>query len=766
MVSYSLFKFLKRIVGGFLLSSKLMESSKKMFHQIRNPNVGFKLIEYELSFMYEVLHTKVTVDKFGGFEVSLTYALLIGAMGVDTISDEHWIRNCNLLDCVRGMVENIKIMLFSSSNNDIEELKCFIFEKLTQHSRKKKLDSFFLYLGSSETDSFEYAGKVELHLATEICYHSQTEMELNNYTEERKRARRMCKMISDCLFYHLMMKPEMLVPILKGNWQLASQDTFEETKEHLMNHQISDHIKACNEFMNVEGKLKLKESSGSKSVLLKAHNQGQEIKTKWEETSDRWFIFFCFGAVKCRPLLHAQQTNRGGELMTYDAHTSIDHPQQAEQAVGYMGYPNLHSFEPLLTDWIAAFTVGLITKVLTDPSHPHVNEGLYAFWASFLLLHLRGPDTITSFALEDNEFWLRHLFGLILQVVGAAYCIFLTLPNNNLLLPTILVFVVGSVKYAERTMALYLASLDHFEDTVLGLEDPNAKPERDGTEFDFNLPSESSNHIELLMVSYSLFKSFEGIIFGYRPSFKLVESSKKLFGQIKNPNVGFKLMEYELSFMYEVFHTKAAAVRSRIGVIFRLISFCFILGAFILFHFVVVKDYHDEFVDFEMSLTYALLIGATALDTISAVKLILFFDWILVSSNGLIKRWRKFVPEYVLKRRRWCESVFQYNMIDHCLGERWLWKYSLPDYVRIIVDKIKIMLFSSSTDNIEDLKRFIFENGENLRKPRYQAVKSPDDWMGFAELHDELRYTEQVHQVWESTGKKPSRKHLKRPGDI
>ncbi|KAH7514867.1 hypothetical protein FEM48_Zijuj11G0136000 [Ziziphus jujuba var. spinosa] len=401
----------------------------------------------------------------------------------------------------------------------------------------------------------------------------------------------------------------------------------------------------------------------------------------------------------------------------------------------------------LSADWIAAFTVGLITKVLTDPSHPHANEGLYAFWASFLLLHLGGPDTITSFALEDNEFWLRHLFGLILQVVGAAYCIFLTLPNNNLLLPTILVFVVGSVKYAERTMALYLASLDHFEDTVLGLEDPNAKPERDGTEFDFNLPSESSNHIELLMVSYSLFKSFEGIIFGYRPSFKLVESSKKLFGQIKNPNVGFKLMEYELSFMYEVFHTKAAAVRSRIGVIFRLISFCFILGAFILFHFVVVKDYHDEFVDFEMSLTYALLIGATALDTISAVKLILFFDWILVSSNGLIKRWRKFVPEYVLKRRRWCESVFQYNMIDHCLGERWLWKYNLPDYVRVMVDKIKIMLFSSSTDNIGDLKRFIFENGEKLKKPTYKAVESPDDWMGFAELHDELRYTEQVLQL-------------------
>ncbi|KAH7514882.1 hypothetical protein FEM48_Zijuj11G0137500 [Ziziphus jujuba var. spinosa] len=119
----------------------------------------------------EGLVIRVDKDKFGGFEVSLTYALLIGAMGVDTISDR----------------------------NGIKQL----------HRRKKK-------------------GKKNV----------QDDFRLS--------------------VYHLMMKPEMLAPILKGNWQLAFQDTFEETKEHLMNHQISDHIKACNEFMNVEGKLKLK----------------------------------------------------------------------------------------------------------------------------------------------------------------------------------------------------------------------------------------------------------------------------------------------------------------------------------------------------------------------------------------------------------------------------------------------------------------------------------------------------------------------------
>ncbi|KAH7514884.1 hypothetical protein FEM48_Zijuj11G0137700 [Ziziphus jujuba var. spinosa] len=370
----------------------------------------------------------------------------------------------------------------------------------------------------------------------------------------------------------------------------------------------------------------------------------------------------------------------------------------------------------LIADWIAAVTIGLITKVQTqtDPFHPHVNQDLYAFWASFLLLHLGGPDFITSFALEDNEFWLRHLFGLILQVMGAAYSIFLTLPNNNLWLPTILVFVVGTVKYAERTMSLYLASSNQFGATVHVLGELDVGD----TKFDSNLASQSSNHKELLIVSYSLFQSFKGIVAGFTTfGEKMVESCEKLFFEhVKQiPNVAFKLVEYELSFLYEVLHTKVIVVRSRIGFIFRLSSFFLIIGAFLLFHFAVVVDHnkhdhdHDKFGGFELSLTYALLIGAIGLDTISGINL-MFSDWILVSNNGLIKMWRKYIPEFVLKRKRWCGSVSQYNMIDYCLDERWIWKCNkFPDCFRVMIDSIKFMLFSSSVDDIEELKCFIFE---------------------------------------------------------
>ncbi|KAH7514875.1 hypothetical protein FEM48_Zijuj11G0136800 [Ziziphus jujuba var. spinosa] len=389
----------------------------------------------------------------------------------------------------------------------------------------------------------------------------------------------------------------------------------------------------------------------------------------------------------------------------------------------------------LIANWIAAVTIGLITKVQAQNGRHGNYQDLYAFWASFLLLHLGGPDTITSFALEDNELWLRHLFGLILQVNGAAYCSFLALPYNNLWLPTILVFVVGSVKYAERTMSLYLASMNHFGATV---GEPNAEDE--GTKFDFNSESNTSNHMKLLMVSYSLLKSFKGIVGGFVLSSKAAESSRKLFLQINKPNVCFKLIEYELSLMYEVLHTKVTVVRSRIGFMFRLSSFFLIIGAFLLFCFVVVKDNNKdhEFSGFELSLTYALLIGAIGLDTISGIKL-LFSDWIIVSNNGLIKRWRKYIPEFVLKRSRWCGSVSQYNIIDYCLDERLIWKCKFPDCFRVMIDGVKFMLFpsSSSVDDMEQLKCFIFE--ELTNKPRNdwgldEIMSSDSDEINFAQM--------------------------------
>ncbi|KAL6219562.1 hypothetical protein ACLB2K_007321 [Fragaria x ananassa] len=69
----------------------------------------------------------------------------------------------------------------------------------------------------------------------------------------------------------------------------------------------------------------------------------------------------------------------------------------------------------LFADWVATVALGMISNFQGDDqagsSHPN-SMIIMAFWALFLLVHFGGPDTITAYALEDNELWLRHLLGL------------------------------------------------------------------------------------------------------------------------------------------------------------------------------------------------------------------------------------------------------------------------------------------------------------------------------------------------------------------
>lgn len=121
----------------------------------------------------------------------------------------------------------------------------------------------------------------------------------------------------------------------------------------------------------------------------------------------------------------------------------------------------------LMADSIAVYAVGLITNNQSGESDSiSVNSNLAAFWAPFLLLHLGGPDSITAFSIEDNELWIRHLLGLTVQLVLVVYVLLLAIPNP-FWVPSVLVFLVGTVKYGERTVALYQACLESFMDSLL-----------------------------------------------------------------------------------------------------------------------------------------------------------------------------------------------------------------------------------------------------------------------------------------------------------
>ncbi|GKU89880.1 hypothetical protein SLEP1_g3956 [Rubroshorea leprosula] len=354
----------------------------------------------------------------------------------------------------------------------------------------------------------------------------------------------------------------------------------------------------------------------------------------------------------------------------------------------------------LLADWVATFTIGLMLRA--------EHSDILAFWAPFLLLHLGGPDTITSFSLEDNEFWIRHLLGLMLQVGSTIYIILQSLTHNKLWLPTLLVLIAGVIKYAERNRAFYLASFDHFGSNwaVVRL-----------TAVPFTVPPEQAQ----ARVMTRVFKNCTPAVYVIASAVYMVSTIKSLLvGPPLTADENFaiyenminkdsqemlQIIEIQLSLLYELLHTKLPVVDSKIGYICRTVSFGCILGALVSFSILLRKNYHNKFTDFDICLTYGLLIGALVLDLIS-IWLLMFSDWIIFNQYPGIKNYDEFI-----KRRRWSNLVPQLNVFD-CH-----WKNKDRDYPNKLVDFLGTSsLFETIRRRIQcgSLEKFVEEQAWKL----------------------------------------------------
>ncbi|KAF5444866.1 hypothetical protein F2P56_033963 [Juglans regia] len=367
----------------------------------------------------------------------------------------------------------------------------------------------------------------------------------------------------------------------------------------------------------------------------------------------------------------------------------------------------------LFADWAASFAVGLISN--SQNSKPGENSDLLAFWAPFLLLHLGGPDTITAFALEDNELWLRHFLSLVFQVVATVYVFLQTLPDNNLWLATLLMFFAGIIKYAERTRSLYLASLGRFRESMLKEPDPGpnyaklmeeysskkdaglpteidltAEPDKESKVAFFTVKEDRLNDFEVVEYAYHFFKIFKGLIVDLIFSFRERNESRAFF-QARTSEDALRVIEVELNFIYEVLYTKVVVVHDVKGYFFRVLSSTSIWVALGLF----ISLDKPRLRKFDIGVTYTLLIGALCLELL-ALYMLIFSDWTIASLKktrnfpivGTIfkiylkiksSRWAeckegsdtifsKLATPIIL--RRWSESVSGFNLITYCLKER------------------------------------------------------------------------------------------------
>lgn len=395
-------------------------------------------------------------------------------------------------------------------------------------------------------------------------------------------------------------------------------------------------------------------------------------------------------------------------------------------------------FAYLGADSVATVALGVISnnqRNSCDDNDSQVKNELIAFWAPFMLLHLGGQDTVTAYAVQDNELWLRHLLGLIIQLGVALYIFHLSWKGNWLSFLTILMLIVGFIKYAERTWVMRLAN--HAPLPERKLYEPNLEQRKLlADQADLYL-SDRENYLKrygekivcldvddirpIRAEAVRLFDIFRRLFLNQKVTFLhrfLVDS---VSASLDSQNT-WKVIEVELVYAYDVFYTKAPLFFSSWGYIFRYFSFTSIIFVFVLFH---LKERHKH-PRIDLIITYVLLVGAI-LTEIYAVIFLSVSDWPRPRHRGLSKHLRTlFAPiinrwaKLMTNKQRWSNSMAQLNLLSFCLKDKsevgqetpklfaksrkWIFNHMVPK----LNGELEMLLYRSHKQISTDLKDLVY----------------------------------------------------------
>ncbi|CAL9166814.1 unnamed protein product [Musa hybrid cultivar] len=417
-------------------------------------------------------------------------------------------------------------------------------------------------------------------------------------------------------------------------------------------------------------------------------------------------------------------------------------------------------------DYVAALALGNLLNDETEASEQNINGDLTAFWAPFLLLHLGGPDTITSYSLEDNELWLRHLLGVVLEVSVAILVFLESMPSPHLWKVAIVVFTAGILKYAERTLALRSASMDQLRKSMISDPDPGPNYVKFMQEYHSRVTAglkanietekeprpplpkdkpENRTDKEIIFGAYRFFPTVKRLTVDLMLSFQDRIESQTFFLTLEATRAFF-MVDVELSLLHDILHTKAVRVHTLRGRLVRALSLSLVVLAFVLFR----RSGRHNFSEADVIITYILLIVALVLEAIAAVLLV-FSDWTIVALQDSGKLERPFIARLkkiirflkldlaIVKFRggtRWSNSMRQCNLLCICLGDykqttftrilhflglKELWDSNRPVENTIVGDDQKTLIF-------EELKKKTYgAEGESTEYKRLRACKG--EWV-------------------------------------
>ncbi|XP_066391945.1 uncharacterized protein [Miscanthus floridulus] len=361
----------------------------------------------------------------------------------------------------------------------------------------------------------------------------------------------------------------------------------------------------------------------------------------------------------------------------------------------------------LLADYVAVYVLGHLTLKIGEPRHE-----LVLLWAPVLLLHLGGQETITAFSMQDNELWKRHLLGLVTQVVLAVYVVAKSPSwrrgNEELLAPVVLMFVSGTIKYAERTWALKTATSETIKRSRMGDLCKTMSRYQAGDRSKASIDRYNKDivgrrkwwleeeYADLVEAAGDSFPNCINALMDIPVApwllpqiWPIIEEMKESGEKEWFPSRAYKMGEIQLSLMYDHLYTKvglryAHAQRRLPAVVFTtlglpLLTLATTSSALVLFATTTTRSkggvsYYSAA---DVAVSYILLAGAVALEVLSILTFVLSFRSycflrVKLGAGSRLTRavfWSlKSVRPY--HKPLWSNKWAQYNLVAGCIREK------------------------------------------------------------------------------------------------
>ncbi|CAL4987844.1 unnamed protein product [Urochloa decumbens] len=344
----------------------------------------------------------------------------------------------------------------------------------------------------------------------------------------------------------------------------------------------------------------------------------------------------------------------------------------------------------LFTDWAAPYAIGKL------PFGSALREQqLVALWIPFLLSHLGGPDNITAFSFEDNKLSLRKAGNTLFHLLGTISSVYKQVDiggsNRALLWASYFMISVGAIKYIEKAWALRVANFGKIRKAA-----KNNLPT--SIRIQLHRHGKELNDEEALLVAHSLLHITKGAFADYsvrKGPFRSNQTLREVFNvQQENNNTGWlnmcKVVEMELSLIYDILYTKAAKIQTcLISYVIRIVSPVTTATMAMLFWYSSKAAQRGV----DVIITYILLMVTFCLDVRWLLRVTAstwtyaFFNnakresWLKheVLCTGRWHRIRRLIvsldPRQLLLRqqrgnyRLWTGVIGKYNLLDECIHD-------------------------------------------------------------------------------------------------